>query len=927
MAGGTSGEPAIVPGKSADSALVWYVSGLEEGLVMPPRGERLTPAEVSLVRGWIDQGASWPETEEEGWWSLRPLTRPGPPDAKPGTNPIDAFLDRARDQSSPSPALAEMADRRTLVRRLSFDLIGLPPTPEEARAFETDPAPDAYEKLVDRLLASPAFGERWARHWLDVVHFGETHGYDKDQPRPNAWPYRDYVIRAFNSNKPYGRFVAEQVAGDVLFPGTIDGTEALGFIAAGPWDQIGHAEVPETKIDGKVARHLDRDDMVATTINTFVSMTAQCAACHDHKFDPIRQDDYYALQAVFAAVDRADKPYDRDPATRRQREELAARQARVEARRNELSARIEQNGGAELKAIEDRLAELERRAGAGQSSSFGYHAEIETRDDRAKWVQVDLGAAIDLDRVVLSPCWDEFAGIGAGFGMPRTFRVEAADDATFGSGVIVLAEAATDEPAGIAPRVFSARGRSARFVRVTATRLAPRQKDFNFALAELEVFDTANMNRAAGMPVTALDSIEAPPRWSRSNLTDGEAPARGSAYASAAPGLIEAREHLLARVLDDGRRAERDQIAADLLAIERDRATLPAPSLVYAGTVHLGKGAFAGTGGNGGKPRPITVLPRGDVRAEGPLIGPGTLGCVTALPSRFELSDPDNEGQRRAALARWLSHRDNPLTWRSIVNRLWLHHFGRGLAGTPNDFGRMGEPPSHPELLDWLASSLRDDPNQSLKAIHRLIVTSQAYRRRSEVRPDAEPGVDADNHLLARMNRRKLEAEAVRDAILMVAGRLDRTMGGPSFRDFVVTRPEHSPHYGYLDADPDDPATHRRSIYRMIVRSQPQPFLSALDCADPSILVDRRNQTLSPLQALAMRNNALVLVMAKHYAERVEREAGPGLDARIAYAIQLAFQREPTGLERAALVEHARAFGLPSACRVILNLNEFLFVD
>jgi hypothetical protein len=703
----------------------------------------------------------------------------------------------------------------------------------------------------------------------------------------------------------------------------------LGFLSAGPWDLIGHAEVPESKIDGKVARHLDRDDMVATTTNTFVSMTAQCASCHDHKFDPIRQADYYALQAVFAAIDRADKPYDRDPTIGRQRDELAARQARAEARRDDLAARIRQNGGDELEPIEDRLAELERAAGTAQTAAFGYHSAIEPRDDRPKWVQVDLGAAVALDRIVLKPCWDDFAGIGPGFGLPRSLRVEVADDPTFGAGTARIAEAAIDDTArnGLAPLVFDARGHIARFVRVTATRLAPRQNDSIFALAELEAIDTDGVNRAAGASVAALDSIEAAPRWSRSNLTDGHAPAHHPAYAAAAPALIERRDHLLARALDDGRRDERDRIAAELRAIERDRAALPAPALVYAGTVHQGKGAFAGTGAQGGKPRPITVLPRGDVRAQGPPIGPGALGCVAALPSRFELSDPNDEASRRAALALWLSDRDNPLTWRSIVNRLWLYHFGQALAATPNDFGRMGEPPSHPELLDWLAATLRDDPNQSLKAIHRLIVTSQAYRRRSDPPANAPEGVDADNRLLARMNRHKLEAEAVRDAILMVAGRLDRTMGGPSFRDFVITRPEHSPHYGYLDADPDDPATHRRSIYRMIVRSQPQPFLSALDCADPSILVDRRNQTLSPLQALAMRNNALVLVMAGHFADRVAREAGPDDSARIDRAIQLAFQRDPTASERDALVEHARAFGLPSACRVILNLNEFLFVD
>src|SRR5262249_39767549 len=248
------------------------------------------------------------------------------------------------------------ADGSTLIRRVTFDLTGLPPSPEAIRAFVADVSPDAYEQLVDRLLASPHHGERWARHWLDVVHFGETHGYDKDKPRPNAWPYRDYVIRSFTADKPYARFVQEQVAGDVLFPGTVDGIEALGFLAAGPWDFIGHAELPESKIDGKIARHLDRDDFVSNTIGTFMSLTVHCAQCHNHKFDPITQEDYYSLHAVFAAIDRTDKAYDADPKTAARRAELEARKKTAEAKVAALEADARKRAGKELEAIEKRIA-------------------------------------------------------------------------------------------------------------------------------------------------------------------------------------------------------------------------------------------------------------------------------------------------------------------------------------------------------------------------------------------------------------------------------------------------------------------------------------------------------------------------------------------------------------------------------------------
>src|SRR5262249_14414499 len=279
-------------------------------------------------------------------WAWRPIKRPAVPKVSsairdpraPIRNPIDSFI--AARLAQAGLKMSAEADRRTLIRRLSFDLLGLPPTPERVQQFVSDRDPQAYEKLVDELLQSPRYGERWARHWLDVVHYGDTHGYDKDKPRPNAWPYRDYVIRALNEDKPYARFVQEQLAGDVLFPGTRDGIEALGFIAAGPWDLIGHEEVPESKTDGKIARHLDRDDMVANTLQTFNSLTVQCAQCHNHKFDPIPQDDYYSLQAVFAALDRTDKQYDIAPAVAKQRAALEAELAKMLSRRKELDERI-----------------------------------------------------------------------------------------------------------------------------------------------------------------------------------------------------------------------------------------------------------------------------------------------------------------------------------------------------------------------------------------------------------------------------------------------------------------------------------------------------------------------------------------------------------------------------------------------------------
>jgi hypothetical protein len=740
--------------------------------------------------------------------------------------PIDRFILARLETEGLTPA--PEADRRTLLRRLTFDLHGLPPTPDEIGAFVNDTRPDAYERLVDRLLASPRYGERWGRHWLDVVHYGDTHGYDKDKLRPNAWPYRDYVIHALNDDRPYDRFVQEQLAGDVLFPGTRDGIIALGFLAAGPWDFVGQVELREGTLDKAITRNLDRDDMVATTMNTFVSLTVQCARCHDHKFDPLSQKEYYQLQAVFAAVDRADRPI--DPGTRA------------------IVARPE----------------------------FGYHSAIEPRPDVAKWVQIDLGKPTPMEKIVYVGCHDTFNNIGAGFGFPVRYRIDVSDDPEFRSFLTVLDRTGADVAnPGVTPQTVEVGGRAARYVRVTATRLAPRQNDFIFALAELEVWAPDGRNAARGATVTALDSIEAPVRWRKANLVDG-------------------------------------------YFYRGETAT---PALVYAAATEFApQGQFTPTRG---KPRPIFVLQRGSEKSPREEVGPGTLACLAELPSVFDLPPGHAEGQRRAALARWITDRRNPLTWRSIVNRVWHYHFGRGLVETPSDFGRMGAAPSHPELLDWLACEFRDG-GQSLKALHRRIVTSAVYRQASR-HDEANARIDAGNRYLWRMNRRRLEAEALRDAVLAVSGKLDLHMGGPGFRAFGF-KDDHSPHYKYEEYDPDEPSAHRRSVYRFLVRSVPDPFMETLDCADPSLTVERRNETLTALQALALLNNRFMVRLAAHFAARAEASA-PDLPGRVAAAHRLALGREPAPAEQAVLLDYARAHGLANVCRLLLNTNEFCFVD
>ena len=930
LTGGEDHAPNIVPGKSTESTLFRFVSGEDEKITMPPKS-KLSTAEVDVLKRWIDEGAVWPEGADVAkvedrldWWSFKPL----PNNVRaPTPGVIDEFIRAKLTEHGLKPA--PQADPNTLIRRLFFDLTGLPPSPADVERYAALP----YEKLVDDLLASPRYGERWARHWLDLVHYGETHGYDKDKPRMNAWPYRDYVIRALNTDKPYARFIEEQIAGDVLHPGTTDGITALGFISAGPWDLIGHAEVPESKLDGKIARHLDRDDMVQNTMGAFCSLTVGCAQCHYHKFDPISQEDYYSLQAVFAAIDRTDVNYYPDDASMQKFLSLDQQRQKIAASIKSLEEPLKQKAGEAYTALSKRIdgaADKASSANPNVKPDFGYHSAIAMDQNTVKWVQVDLGKSVEIQRIVLKPCYDDFGGIGGGFGFPVRFKVEASNDPTFKTGVTLIwrkhdATFMNDfKNPGLTPFETGTAGDDGaigRYVRVTAVKLAERKNDYIFALSELEVFaDKAGPNLAAGRPVSALDSIEAAPRWQKENLTDGIAPEARTQEDKQR--LVSERDALMLARADAATRQQLTNASKQRATLDAEIAKLPKPGKVYAGAIHTGTGTFRGTGNEGGKPRVIQVLKRGDIKQPAKEVGPQSIVALSAaFHDEYHLSG-EGESARRAALARWISDKNNVLTWRSIVNRVWQHHFGRGLVDTANDFGRMGGMPSHPELLDWLAVTFRDDLGGSLKRLHKLIVMSDTYRQSS----DKAESSDANNVFLSHQNRRKLDAESIRDSILAVSGKLDLSMGGPSFQDFVIEKPQHSPHYEYQLHDPEDPKSWRRSIYRFIVRSQQQPFMTTLDCADPSMRVEKRNESLSPLQALAMMNNGLVVAMAKHFAERVTKEA-QGLEAQTRHAFLLALCRNPTTDEIKPLLEYAQREGLENTCRVILNLNEFSFVD
>jgi len=909
-----SGNSAIMPGRSNQSELIRRVTANEDGVRMPPpeTGKRLTPEQIETLRRWIDSGAEYAEH-----WAFRPITRPELPqlddaDADWVRTPVDVFVmaELRKRGLSPSPE----ADRRTLIRRLYYDLTGLPPSAEEIEAFEKDTDPQAYEKLVERLLASPHYGERWARHWLDVVHYGDTHGFDKDKLRRNAWPYRDYVIRSFNDDKPYERFVLEQLAGDVLYPDDPDGIVATGFIAAGPWDYVGHVELREGTIDKAITRNLDRDDMVATAMNTFVSLTAQCARCHDHKFDPITLKDYYQLQAIFAAVDRADRPYPSENTRRRQT--LVNERKTVQKQIDSLDGLVAQRGGEVVAALNVEVQELRN---AAQKDTKGYHSDIARNEHQVKWVQVDLGETVPLTRIELWPAYDPFNNIGEDFGFPPRYRVEVSDDPMFTNAVIVADHTANDVSR---PRMHSQVVHlddvRARFVRVTATKLAPRRNDYIFALAELRVIDSTGRNIARDATVTSLDSIEAPTAWSKANLVDGKMDERS---VSAAISALDARRRTLRdQFLNDRERETYAALTRRMESIGRELDSIPADSLVYAAATDFKQlGQFRPTRG---RPRPIHILYRGNEKSPGEQVGPG-VPRIGDLSAEFDLPENHTEGERRVALARWIIDRRNPLTWRSIVNRVWQYHFGQGIVETPNDFGRMGAVPTHPELLDYLAATFRDG-GQSIKDLHRMIVCSATYRQSSAHDPE-KARIDAGNQFLWRQNRQRLDAEAIRDSVLVMAGKLDTTMYGPGYFTFAF-KDDHSPGYFYDRYNPDDPTSHRRSIYRLIVRSVPDPFMEVLDCADPSQAVAKRLETLTPLQALSLLNNGFMVRMSEHFADRVAAMADDVPD-QLRAAMRLALGRDPTSQELSLLTSVAQEHGLSNACRLILNLNEFVFVD
>ena len=801
--GGVRG-PALVPGRAEDSRLYRMLAGLDDP-PMPMAGDPLSDAELMAIRTWIDDGAHWdeggatsadaalaalentmlPDGARDYWAFKLPKKAPVPASAD-YEHPVDRFLDVARREAGVKAG--PRADPLTLVRRAYLDLTGLPPTLEQVDEFLADKERGAWERLIERLLDSPHYGERWGRHWMDVARYADSTGFEQDYRRDNAWRYRDYIIDAFNDDKPYNQFLREQIAGDELDHVTDETRIATGFLRAGPRVNFREKDNPER-------RHDYLDDVLGTLGRGVLGMTVHCARCHDHKFDPILQKDYYSMQASIFGYVEIDHPLlDRD-GVREYREKNAAVDAAQQPLRDEI-AEIEAPHRERLRIelIKERFPENVQQA------AFKPEAE-RTPGEQLLATQV----------LSINP--------------PRRQVVEA------------LSEEEGD-----------------RWSKLTAA-------------------------------VEALQAVRPPEPPMAEIVTDGD-----YRYAPDGPGdnVIGCPE---CRILPD-----------------------EPGSFLHEG------------GGPAYEAPPNYFLIRGDPFSPGSEMSPGFLTVATYGDPPTELPRPDGRTSgRRLALAEWIASRDNPLTARVMANRIWHHHFGRGIVRTLDNLGRMGDEPTHPELLDWLAVEFMDR-GWSVKEMHRLLMTSEAYRMASAHEDAGNRAADPDNRLLWQYRPQRLEAEALRDAIMTVSGGIDLTVGGPPVFPHVPRELLLAARNGYWEDQGDGPEVWRRSVYVFRRRSLSFPFFETFDLPDQNQTAAARNVSTVATQALTLMNNEFVLNQARLFAERLERAAPGDVDRQIDLAYRIALTRPPAAEEAEIARDLVSSQSLVDLTHVMLNLNEFLYL-
>jgi hypothetical protein len=805
LRGGTQGAD-IVPGDAERSRLYRRIAGLETP-AMPAQGSPLDAEEIAAIKHWIDQGAVWESSsltaaaatsvpgieerpitaDERSYWAFRLPVQSAVPavDDRRLTNPIDRFLEDARRKHGLSRA--HRADRQTLVRRAYLDLLGLPPTPAQASAFVNDKSPAAWEHLIDSLLASPHYGERYGRMWLDIARYADSAGFEYDMHRPNAWRYRDYVIKSFNDDKPYNRFLVEQIAGDEMDGKNDDTLIATGFLRMGPRVLFREKDNPERRYD-----YLD--EILGTIGKGTLGLTVNCARCHNHKFDPITQKDYYALEASIFGYVETEVP-------------LAPKEIADSylAKNDEIDRKI-----ADVKALIERI-------------DAPYRTRLQHDQIARKFPE-------SIVRVIDKPESERTAG-----------------EALLATQVLK----AVSVPA-------------AQIDRALAPDEAERKKELQAQIDELR------KQRPAPLPMAEI-------------ATDGD-------YRSSPLG-------------------EGDD------TVSCPKCRIPVPG---AGPyLHKGPGRY--------EVPPSYFLVRGDVESHGPQMKPGFIEVITQGNPPTEISRPDGHTSgRRLALAQWIASPQNPMTARVVVNRIWQKHFGRGIVATLDNFGKMGERPTHPELLDWLTV---DFVNQgwSLKRLSKLMMMSEAYQMASAFENAADEKNDPDNHYLWRFRPQRLDAEIVRDSMLVVGGNINLEVGGEPIFPFIPKDILAGQYRGKWVNTPDGPAAWRRGVYVYQRRSLPYPMFDTFDHPDMNFTAGARHVSTVPTQALTLLNNPFVLAQAEFFAERLAREAtDPRAQVDLAYRIALA--RPAAQPEIAIGTELIAKQSLAAFAHVVMNLDEFIYL-
>lgn len=813
LKGGENG-PAIIPGKPADSLLLQTVMHSKKDLEMPPK-DKLTTNDIAVLKRWIEDGAPWPETTNavaaiqlkpgerlgDAWhdprnpivkifggqrldlWSLKPVKRVEPPrvqNKKTIRNPIDNFI--LAKLSENKLQLAPEADKRTLARRLYFDLIGLPPTPEQVSRFLNDKRRDAYERLVDELLASPRYGEHQARMWMDVIRYSDSNGFDWDEFRPKAWRFRDYIIRSFNSDKPFNQFIREQLAGDELLDGAPkneaeqDALIATGYLRMGPQDNSAGAFNEQDRSRAELLA-----DLTETTSSAFLGLTMSCCRCHDHKYDPLSQADHYRMRAFFEPVKFADDlPLD-----------VASDQDAIRAQNKSL-------------------------------------------DEKLKPVQEKRDALLEI--------------------VKKKLRAEK------------IAKLTAEERALLE---------------------TPKEKPTN------DLKDK-------------IDALEK---------------------------KVEVKDKQIEAALNAEEKKQNDSITKEIDALKKQKRAFTLALLMTDNAEKV----------------PVTkILFQGNHKDPREPVAPGFISALDPNPAEIRKPANSKTTGRRLALANWIASTNNPLTARVLVNRVWQSHFGKGLVATPNDFGLAGATPTHPELLDWLASEFMRE-GWSVKKLHRLIVTSATYRQASAMYDsrftiyEAQAGARVNRkspivnpELLSHQNIRRLSAEQLRDSVLAVSGtlQLDHTGGPPIWPDLPAEILQANP--AFLDDNETktkgwypSPKTNQnvRSVFLIQKKTVRVPFMETFDMPENSVSCARRNESIVAPQALSLLNSSLIIEAARALAERVQREAGTDAAKQIERVFALTLQRAPSKDERKACLQLLQQRNLTELCRALLNVNEFIYID